>query len=342
MFLNESHRKMFAFLEEGPAKRDRFDDRFECEGGGGGGGSQDMVSYTNLLPTYITGIQTWATEYLSAAMGMMISPGNFTAYPDLTYAAQNANELAGIAALALRGSAGADIEADGKTFLQDLYDGLKLNTNTKIAAFYAKKIEALLEEFDDSVMPIIQHQHIFSFGGSDHNVAEALASKMMMAKINEIAKMFYDDYIVERQLQHQGMAHATPYGLQCIRDGEMLRQAGAYAREYAQGSLQDAWDHYNEVQMLPIRNLDIAGNAVRTILSTSRSQTTQYHKPSNLSQIAGVAIAGLSIYSMFSGTSLNPYTKGAGVTAAGAEAGARAYSENNMGFDRSNPEMIGQ
>jgi len=94
MFLCGSHRKLFAFLEESPSRRDRFEDRFACEGGGGGG-SQDMVTMTNLLPTYITGIQTWATAYLSAAMSMMSDPGNFTEYPDPTYAAQNANELAG-------------------------------------------------------------------------------------------------------------------------------------------------------------------------------------------------------------------------------------------------------
>lgn len=338
MFLCGSHRKLFAFLNESPSRRDRFEDRFACEGGGGGGGSQDMVSYTNLLPTYITGIQTWTTAYLAEAM--LLSANNFSAYGGTTYAAQDANELAGIAALALRGSAGAGIEADGKSYLRDLYDGLKLNTNTKIAAFYAKKIEVLLEEFDDQVMPTIQHQHVFAFGGSDHNVAEAKASKLMMAKINEIAKMFYDDYIAERQLMHQGMAHATPYGLQCIRDGEMLRQAGAYEREYTQGSYQNAWDQYNEVQILPIRNLDIAGNAIKSILGTTRTSTTQYHKPSALSQVAGVALAGLSLYAMFSGTSLNPYMKG--VTAAGAEAGAKAYSADNMGFERDNPEMIGQ
>jgi len=327
MFLCESHRKLFAFLEESPSRRDRFEDRFACENGGGGG-SQDMVSYTNLLPTYITGIQTWATAYLLAAMSMMQSPGNFTEYTDPTYAEQNANELAGIAALALRGASGALVEADGKAYLRDLYDGLKINTNSKIAAFYAKRIETILEEFDDQVMPVIQHQHVFSFGGSDHNIAEARAAKMMMAKINEIAKMFYDDYVHERQLMHQGVAHATPYGLQCIRDGEMLRQAGAYEREYAQGALQDAWDRYNEVQILPIRNLDIAGNAIKTILSTTRTQTTQYYKPSTISQIAGFAIAGLALSSMYSGTTMNPYTK--------------AYSSAMMGFDRQNPEMIGQ
>jgi hypothetical protein len=309
MFLNGSHRKLFAFLEEGPARRERLEERYECEGGGGGAEDSQSYMFTNLLPTYIPNIQTWATTYIQNAISKMSAPGNYTEYTDPTYAAQNANELAGIAALALRGSAGVQIEADGKSYLRDLYDALNLNTNTKIAAHYAKLIEALLEEFDDTVMPIIQHQHVFAFGGSDHNVAEALASKKMMAKINEIASLFYADYRQERQLMHEGLAHATPYGLQCIRDAEMLRQAGVYEREYAQGALQDAWDHYNEVQLLPIRNLDIAGNAVKTVLGTTRSTATTFHKPSALSQVAGLAIAGLSIYTMFSGTSMNPYTK---------------------------------
>jgi len=331
MFLHSFHKELFSFLEEAISchqKRESFHQEHES---GGGGGSQDMVSYTNLLPTYITGIQTWATAYLSSAISMMEAPGNFTEYTDPTYAAQNANELAGIAALAVRGTSGALVEADGKEFLRNLYDGLLINTNSKIAAFYAKKIEALLEEFDDHVMPMIQHQHVFSFGGSDHNVAEALASKLMMGKINEIAKMFYDDYLIERQMQHQGVAHATPYGLQCIRDGEMLRQAGAYEREYDQGGLQDAWDHYNEVQILPVRNLDIAGNAIKTILSTTRTQTTQYHKPSLISQIAGFAIAGLSLYSMYSGTTMNPYAKGM-TGAGGAVKNYDPNSNSNMGI----------
>jgi hypothetical protein len=44
---------------------------------------------------------------------------------------------------------------------------------------------------------------------------------------------------------------------------------------------------------------------------------------------------------MFSGTSMNPYNNPA-VTAAGAQAASKAYSSENMGFQRDNPEMIGQ
>jgi hypothetical protein len=275
--------------------------------GGGGGGGGDSITYTNLLPTYIPGVQEKVEEWMAAASTLSLS--NFTAYPDPTYAAQNVDETDGIAAVATRGRYGSAVELDGKAFLRDLYDGLKINTNSKIAAYYGKKIEELLESFDEDVLPVIRDQYVFSFGGSEHNVAEAKAAKLMMAKINEIAKMFYSDYVKERSLQEGGMVHATPYGLQCIRDMEMLRTAGVYAREFDQGSKMDAWERWNEEAIIPVRNLDILGNSVRTILSTYRQETVKYYKPPLMSQIAGIAIAGLSLYTMFAGTSLNPYSK---------------------------------
>jgi hypothetical protein len=103
----------------------------------------------------------------------------------------------------------------------------------------------------------------------------------------------------------------------------------------------DAWERYNEAAILPVRNLDILGNAVRTVMSTSRTATAKYYKPPMWTQIAGAAMTGLSLYAMYSGTSLNPYSNTA-VGKAGADAGAKAYSSNMMGFDRSNPELIGQ
>jgi len=265
--------------------------------------------YTNLIPTYIPGFQNWAVDYMTSAAALQAA-GNYSPYPNPIYAAQNADETDGIAALATRGRFGSAVELDGKAFLRDLYDGLKINTNSKVAAYYAKRIEALLQEFDEDVLPVIRHQHVFAFGGSDHNVAEAKASEKMMAKINEIAAVFYEDYAIERSLQERGMAHATPYGLQCIRDMEMLRQAGIYAREWLQGSYDSAWEQWDENELLEVRNLDILGNATRTILSTYRQTTTKYAKPSAISQIAGIALAGLSLYSMFASTSVSPYAKG--------------------------------
>jgi hypothetical protein len=259
-----------------------------------------------LIPTYIPGFQDWTVEYLTNAASLSMS--NFTAYPSLTYAAQDANETDGIAAVATRGRFGSTIELDGKALLRNLYDGLKINSNSKIAAFYAAQIEELLQQFDEEVLPQIRSNYVLAWGGSEHNVAEAKASEKMMGKINEIAKMFYDDYVHERSLQQQAMAHATPYGLQCIRDMEMLRQAGTYVKEYLQKGYENDWEKWNDEMVLPIRNLDILGNAVRTILSTYRQTSVKYYRPPMIAQIAGIAIAGLSLYSMFSGTSMSPYS----------------------------------
>ena len=308
--------------------------------GGGGGGSGDSVSYTNLIPTYIPGFQDWTVEYLASAASLSMS--NYTPYPGTTYALQTGNETGGITALATRGSTGSTIESLGKAHLEDLYDGVKLNVNSKVAASYTKKIEALLDDFDNQIMPTIQRQHVFSFGGSDHNAAEALASKMMMAKINEIAKAFYDDYVQERSFMQQGMAHATPYGLQAIRDMDMLRQAGTYAREYEQKGYENDWEKWNDEMTFPIRNLDILGNAVRTILSTYRQTSTKYYRPPVIAQIAGLAIAGLSLYSMFSGTSMSPYANTGAALAKGISAKDQAGANMMAGNDETpGPERVG-
>lgn len=308
-------------------------------GGSSSGGGGDSTTYTNLIPTYIPGFQDWTVEYLASASSL--SMGNFIPYGGNTYAAQDVNETDGIAALATRGRSGSTIELDGKALLRNLYDGLKINSNTKIDALHAAQIESLLQEFDEEVLPAIRSNYVMAWGGSEHNVAEAKAAERMMGKINDIAKMYYDDYRHERSLQQQAMAHATPYGLQCIRDMEMLRQAGSYVREYLQRGYENAWEKWNDEVTFPIRNLDILGNAVRTILSTYRATTTKYYRPSQLNQIAGLAVTGLSMIAMFKGTSLNPYSNAA-VTAAGAEAASTAYSSANMGFDQANPEIIGQ
>jgi hypothetical protein len=111
---------------------------------------------------------------------------------------------------------------------------------------------------------------------------------------------------------------------------EMLRQAGIYAREYDQGYKMDAWERYNEAAILPVRDLDILGNAVRTILSTTRSQTTKYYGPPKWTQVAGAAMAGLSLYAMYTSTSRNPYSNPN--SQGGAVGGYNPNAQSNMGI----------
>ena len=279
-----------------------------------GGGSSDATIYTNLIPTYIPGVQDRTVTYLAQAL--LLSINTFATYSGATYAAQNANEIAGIAALSTRGSVGSVIESDAETYLQALFSGLYDVTAglARLDTAFQAKIDEIVQSMNDTVLPGILDDHIFSFGGSEHNVDQALAAKKTMALINELSEsLYYTAYRNERRSEDAGLSHAIPYGQRGMRDAELLRQSGTYKREYTQQGYIDAWNKWNEENVIPVRNLDILGNAVRSILGITRSATTKYYKPPAINQIAGAALVGVSIYSMFRDTTMSAYKNPAGL-----------------------------
>jgi hypothetical protein len=304
-----------------------YEDSFEYEGeiahcgGGGGGGDINTAIFTNLIPTYIPNMQTWAVSYLTQSLALSLN--NFYAYTGNTYATQNANELAGISALIARGTSGSQIEADGETHLKILLTDGFIDSNSFRDTAFTKAVEEISQTLTEESLPSILDRHAFAFGGSEHNIAEAVVANKAMANINEIAeKIYYDNYRLERRLQDAGIAHAVPYGQRGIRDAEILRTAGVYGREYLQGYYTDLWKKWNEQEIIPTRNLDILGNAVRSILGVTRTATTTYYKPPAFNEIAGLATTGLGLYAATkklslsiwdtpSGNKINPDIQGA-------------------------------
>ena len=279
----------------------------------GGGGSTDATIYTNLIPTYIPGMQDRTVAYMTQAM--LLSINNFAPYTGTTYAAQNAYEVAGINALAIRGANGIEIEEDAEAYLQLLFGGLydAVNGLARADTYFQVQVDKIVQAFNEKVLPEITDSNAFSFGGSEHNVDQVIASEKMMDAINDLGeKIYYQMYRNERKIENGGLAHAIPYGQRGIRDAELLRQAGVYQREYTQQEYMDAWNKWNENNIIPVRNLDILGNAIRSILGTQRTTTTKYYKPPAINQIAGVALTGMSIYGLFRDTTMNIYKNPAG------------------------------
>ena len=274
--------------------------------GGNGDNSVQSVTYTNLLPDYIANVQGWAVLYLDTAA--QLSVNTFVAYTGTMYAGQNQDELDGITAVAARGTSGSPIEASGEAYLGKVFSDALLSANPNADLAYQRLIDEAMQTFQEEVLPGIRDSFAFAFGGSDHNIEEAKAAEKVMDFINQTGrKVYYDDYAKERKSQDKSLDHAIPYGMRGVRDAEMLRAAGVYAREWQQGEYMDAWNQWNENQILPMRNLDILGNAVRTILGTQRTATTKYYKPPAFAQIAGAALAGAGLLKMFSKTTKNNY-----------------------------------
>lgn len=288
----------------------------------GGGGSSGVIQ-TELFPS-------WATEL--TIDGVTVHPidkyielintefqAAYVAYTGSTYALQGEGftwtddqgvqtvashtyELDGIKALAARGRNGNAAVVLGETLLRDVIDGLKLNSNTKIDDAYLKKAEVIVTYFEENTLPELAQRMNLSgnFGSRGHHVLMAKAAEEVMAKLADIGmELYFKDYLLEKSLQQDAVSLAPSYGNEQIRNADIQIKAGELQREYEQGRRIDAYNQWKEVKYGPLKKLEIAGNAIRTLIGTSKKEVTPYNRPSDISQIAGLALAGMGIYGMY-------------------------------------------
>ena len=269
--------------------------------GSSGAGSSQQV--TNLF----VGYEADVAEYLKAMRNLVnysisttkpsFRPPLF-AMPAVTYAPQDANELEGISRLKTRATGGDTLVAKGETHLRDTYDGLKLTNNTKIDAFWARRKEEILQEFEEEILPRIDSAANLNgmYGSSSHHVMQAKAAEAAMKLLAETAYEVYGkNYFAERAIQQAALGLGIEYGTQDLKDAELLRQVGLYKREYSQGQREDKYKRAMANIDLEIRRLETLGNAIRTVMGGHVTRTEPFFYPSKFGEIAGIALAGISL-----------------------------------------------
>lgn len=269
--------------------------------GKGGSGASNQTVTTNLLPDY-------AQPYVIAYLNKMseLSDNAYATYPGATYAIQNADELEGIAALADRGRNGSPLVAAGYASIQDVLDGFRFNTNTKIDEAYVRQAEVLVKEFEEETLPVINQFFNMrrSYGAMSHSWAQAKAAEKVMAKLQSIGMdLYFKDYVQERTLQIGNLDDAIVYGDQSAADSDTLRQAGELQREWQLGKLEDDYKKWHDETTKIIKRLEIIGNGLRTVVGAQHEVTEPFYRPSAFSAIAGLALAGAGMYAMYKGSS---------------------------------------
>ncbi len=224
-----------------------------------------------------------------------------------TYAEWNSNEQDGITALATRADGGSSIVQKGKDLLEDIFDGSKLNVNTKLDDAYTKKADILKQQFSEEVLPELESEalSIGMVGSSGHNIKQAKAAeKLLELLVGSSKDIYFDDYETARDIQENSLGHGIVYSGESTRDAELLRQAGLYIREYNQGSLEDSYRKWTANQIHAITKLEILGNAIRATIGSGVTKTEPFFTPKPIAQIAGLAMAGASLFaSFYKGTS---------------------------------------
>lgn len=266
-----------------------------------GSGASNQTVTTNLLPDYA---QPYVIAYLSKMSEL--SDNAYATYPGSTYAIQNDDELDGIAALADRGRNGSTLVASGYASIQDVLDGIRFNTNTKIDDAYAKQAEVLVKEFEEETLPALNQRFnmLHSYGAMSHSWAQAKEAEKVMAKLQGIGMdLYFKDYVQERTLQIGNLDDAIVYGDQSAADADTLRQAGELEREWKLGKLEDDYKKWHDETTKIIKRLEIIGNGLRTVVGAQHEVTEPFYRPSAFTAIAGLALAGAGMYAMYKGAS---------------------------------------
>lgn len=254
--------------------------------------------------------QKYVTDYLKFAEDISDSATYdwmWTAYPDTatayidsptsyvsTYADLNTNERAGLTALAARGTTGNTTIANGNTYIQDVLDGGYLpGTKTAFTTMLAKVTGKPNDSFA-TVRAMLGGSSYLIGDLSGENQAYTLTSTLATRYNNRAtAKIYNDNYQSERKHQDAVITVGVAYAQQTIENAELLRKAGIYYRVWNQGFYTDQYKKkYLEPRAAALNRPEVEGNALRTLVGSVKTTTSQYHRPSPFSGMAAGAMAG--------------------------------------------------
>lgn len=237
------------------------------------------------------------------------SSSNASSLAGYTIAGQDSNETAGLVNLETRAKNGSPQVSKAKTLIQDIIEGKKIDGTSITTPAYNAIRDSLLQEFDEVSMPNLAQDMVMAgaFGSSVHGFMLYRHGENELNKLLKAGQeVYHGDYKTARRIQHSMLAPAITAGNERNRDAEMLRKTGMMRREFNQSLYEDGYKHYEDMQMIPVKKLEIFGNAIRMMRGTSSTHVEPYYRPSGFSELAGLSLAGLGLYTRYK--QLNPDT----------------------------------
>jgi hypothetical protein len=256
-------------------------------GGSSGGGTTTQTVRT---------VPDWAipvvTEYFQRGYDLW-KDDTLAVYTGDVTAAQPQDEVDGIAGLANRGRYGDQVITKAIAYENDVINGGFL-PGTKAAFLAALALVTDNSEADfASVNSRIGRKPLF-VGDSDSTLlAQSLvAGTPALYNARMGALIYADNFRKERDIQDHGLSYGVEMGKHAAIDGEALRRAGMYQREYLQGTYVLNHKLFLEGQEIAVTNLEIFGNVVRGL--TGSQQTTDATQPggNRLASAVGMGMTG--------------------------------------------------
>lgn len=256
------------------------------------------------LPDYIAGVSGYAKRYMTDALNLYYEvKAENTVYGAETFATSNADEIAGTMALANRGRNGDPLISAGIACLLVVLAGSYRNgTHAAFLALLSTEQDAVATLFTNDINPLLGGSLHYVGDLSGANLAQSLAATSVAKIMDRVFSSIYlDNYSKERRNMVEALSLSIDMDGQVYKDAEATRRAGMYNREYMQALYTDAYKAWYEEEVREIRNLDIVGNSIRSMVGTQSSSTKPYYRPSPMVGAVGGMVAGAATGFMMGG-----------------------------------------
>lgn len=254
-------------------------------------------------------------KYLKWAEQVRAEKETWVGYEEKTYADQTTNEKDGIEGLADRGKNGDPVINIGITYINSVLNGNYLDgTRSEFTKTLENVVDKPKSTFDTIYNMLGGKPYCVGDMSNDNLAQELCDTDRYYDRISSV--LYAKNYNSERRRQEHALSYGVEYGKQEVIDAEILRMAGLYAREYNQGSLEDAYKLWYDRQTTKVRRVEVLGNAIRSLVGTHEHITRPYYRPSPMIGIMGGAMAGAAAGFMLSGG--NPLGAGIGAIAGSA------------------------
>ena len=219
--------------------------------------------------------------------------GSLSAYSGPIFAAQNQDEIDGIAGLATRGRYGDQVITKAIAYEDDVINGGHLGgTKAELVAALASVTGQSTASFASVTSRIGRKPYYV--GDSDSTfLAQTLTTgipALYNARIS--AAIHADHFHKERDIQDHALGYGVEMGKHAAIDAETLRRAGLYQREYVQYGYVLSHKLFIEDMEMNVVNLEVFGNCLRALTGSQQTTTQEYSGGNKMTAAVGMGMAG--------------------------------------------------
>lgn len=261
-------------------------------------GGQQTSTQTTGTPAWL---QPYATSYLDRANAI----GNTPYQQSPTQVATPNNlQTAGWQAIANRATQGSPVMSAANSQLTNTINGGFLDGNPYMDRMVDKAQGDVIRNYNLVSKPQMEASMVRSgsYGNSGLMEMQGEQQRQLQESLGNIStQMRGQNYAQERQNQQSAIGMAPGFAQQDYNDAQQLLNAGSQMAGSENQQNQQNYQWWREAMGYPSQQLDVYGNALRSILGTN-SQTSQTSPGTSTgASVLGGALTAAQIYQMLNG-----------------------------------------